>query len=171
VIVGVQGPETERIHRQIREARMEQKVVLLSGISDAEMQWCYRNCELVLAPSIIEGFGSPVVEALLAGCRVVCSDIPAHREFGGADGCHYVRLGEGDVDAFTHAIGAARAKPRGLPVSMPSLNAETIAEKYIMLYRNLMTHSVDEDRSARKNLSVRSHDGVQVGERPPSALL
>jgi glycosyltransferase involved in cell wall biosynthesis len=157
VIVGVPGPETERIEKQIREARMEQKVVILSGISDAEMQWCYRNCELVLAPSIIEGFGSPVVEALLAGCRVVCSDIPAHREFGGAGSCHYVPLGEGEEEAFTRAIGAARAQPRSLPMSMPWLSAGTIAEKYIMFYRHLIARPADEGRAAPQESRMAAH--------------
>ncbi len=92
---------------QIRSARLDRKVVVLCGIRDAELQWCYRNCELLLAPSIVEGFGLPVVEALLAGCRVVCSDIPAFREVG-MDVCHYVPLGPGEIDAFTDAIRVAR---------------------------------------------------------------
>ena len=73
------------------ESGLERKCMLISGISDAELQWCYRNCELLLAPSSIEGFGLPVAEALLAGCPVVCSDIPAFREIGG-DHCRYVRV-------------------------------------------------------------------------------
>ena len=59
-------------------------VMLVSGISDAEMQWCYRNCDLLLAPSTIEGFGLPVAEALLAGCRIVCSDIPPFVKWAGS---------------------------------------------------------------------------------------
>ena len=84
LLVGMPGPETARIHRSIREGNLTRQVMLVSGISDAEMQWCYRNCDLLLAPSIIEGFGLPVAEALLAGCRVVCSDIPSFREVGGS---------------------------------------------------------------------------------------
>src|ERR1700684_3943698 len=64
VIVGIPGPETANIHRFIRDARIEANVLLLSGISEAELQWCYRNCEALLAPSLTEGFGLPVAEAL-----------------------------------------------------------------------------------------------------------
>ena len=39
----------------------------------------YAQCVLVVAPSLLEGFGLPVAEALAAGCRVACSDIPAFR--------------------------------------------------------------------------------------------
>jgi glycosyltransferase involved in cell wall biosynthesis len=159
VIVGVPGPETHRIQTQIRSTRLERKVAILCGISDAELQWCYRNCELLLAPSIVEGFGLPVVEALLAGCHVVCSDIPAFREVG-MEGCHYVPLGSGELDAFTGAISAARSTPRILPTSMPWLSASAIAEKYIILYRHLQTRLSNQDCGALRISHIRSRDGM-----------
>jgi glycosyltransferase involved in cell wall biosynthesis len=159
VVVGVPGPETEPIRRQIREARLERKVLFLCGISDAELLWCYRNCDFVLAPSIVEGFGLPVVEALLAGSRVVCSDIPAFREVG-ADGCHFVRLGEGEEDAFTEAIALACTAPRCLPMSMPWLSSAAIGEKYIILYRHLLTRPADQKYAALRISRIGGHDGI-----------
>ena len=159
VIVGVQGPETHRIRRQIRAARLERRVVILCGISDTGLQWCYRNCELLLAPSIVEGFGLPVVEALLAGCRVVCSDIAAFREVG-MEGCHFVPLGPGELDAFTTAIRVARCTPRILPMSMPWLSASAIAEKYIILYRYLQTRLANRDYGAIRISHIGSRDGL-----------
>jgi glycosyltransferase involved in cell wall biosynthesis len=158
-IVGVPGPETERIQRQIREARMERKVVILCGIGDPELLWCYRNCELLLAPSTVEGFGLPVVEALLAGARVVCSDIPAFREIA-VEGCTFVRLGKGEEDDFTRAIATALASPRSLPMSMPWLSAATIAEKYIILYRQLLTRPADQNCGRLRISQLGSHDGA-----------
>ena len=92
LIVGVPGPETSTLHRFVHDEELEERVLFLSGISEAELQWCYRRCELLLSPSIVEGFGLPVAEGLLAGCRVVCSDIPPFRELGG-ELCCYVPLG------------------------------------------------------------------------------
>jgi glycosyltransferase involved in cell wall biosynthesis len=158
-VVGVPGPETRRIQRQIRASRLDRKVVVLCGITDTELQWCYRNCELLLAPSIVEGFGLPVVEALLAGCRVVCSDIAAFREVG-MDRCHYVPLGPGELDAFTASIRLARKAPRILPLSMPLLSASVISEKYIMLYRRLQTRLANKDCGALRISHIGSHDGA-----------
>ncbi|HSY71007.1 MAG TPA: glycosyltransferase family 1 protein [Alloacidobacterium sp.] len=138
VIVGMTGPETRQIHRFIRTAGLSGKIVLLSGIHDAEMQWLYRNCELLLAPSIVEGFGLPVAEALLAGCRIVCSDIPAFRELGAHAACHYVSLGPAAEEAFAETICTALREPRRAPPALRQLSAPVIAEEYMRLYRGLL---------------------------------
>lgn len=147
VVIGVTGPETQRIREQIARARLQRRIILLSGIKDAELQWCYRNCELLLAPSSVEGFGLPVVEALLAGCRVVCSDIPAFREVGTTT-CNYVPLGPSEVQDFSNCVEKARNAPRLLPLFMPALSASLIAEKHLALYQHLQNHSAEQSSGA-----------------------
>ena len=159
VIVGVTGPETRRVHEQFGSARLDRRVVTLSGIKDAELQWCYRNCELLLAPSLVEGFGLPVVEALMAGCRVVCSDIPAFREVGG-DSCHYVELGSQESEAFVSTIREARRQPRILPAAMPWLSAATIAEKYVILYRRLQARTMGQGYQALRVSGTGNREGM-----------
>lgn len=136
LVVGIPGPETARIHAQIHQSGLHDRVILLSGISEGELQWCYRTCELLLAPSTIEGFGLPVAEALLAGCRVVCSDIDAFRELGG-DRCRYVRFGDGLVERYAGAIGEMLAQPRMAPAVLPRLAPPAIAREYLALYARL----------------------------------
>ncbi len=137
VIVGMPGPETGSIHRLIEKERLGGNVVLLSGISEAELQWCYRNCEVLLAPSVTEGFGLPVAEGLMAGCRIVCSDIPPFRETGG-DNCQYFALGEDDEQGFGDAIRSARNRPCPGPVALPQISGRAIAGESMLLYRKLV---------------------------------
>jgi len=136
-IVGIRGPETPVIKEFIARSGLMQRVVLCNGISDSQLQWCYRNCILLLAPSIVEGFGLPVAEALLAGCRVVCSDIAAFRELGGSK-CCYVPLGPLQVEAFTDAVCAALRKPVPEPLLLPQFSHSVIADAYVGLYRSLL---------------------------------
>jgi glycosyltransferase involved in cell wall biosynthesis len=154
IIVGIPGPETRHIRRLITRYGLRQKVLLLKGLAEAELQWCYRNCEATLAPSKIEGFGLPVVEALLAGCRVICSDIPAFRELG-SDHCRFVRLDGRAEDKFAEAIVAALQEPRSEPISMPLLSASVIAEQYVHLYRELLA-SAEEVRNRRFSASAKT---------------
>ena len=137
VIVGIEGPETRAILRFIDANRIAEQVVLLHGISRDELEWCYRKCRLLVAPSVIEGFGLPVAEALLAGCHVICSDIPAFREVGG-DRCHYIPLDTLAQEAFVDAIHAAFSQPSPRPTAIPHLSAPVVAEECWRLYRSLL---------------------------------
>jgi glycosyltransferase involved in cell wall biosynthesis len=138
VVVGMAGPETKDILRLIGRSGLSRRVHLLEGITDAELQWCYERCEALAAPSITEGFGLPVVEALMTGGRVICSDIPALREVGG-ERCRYVAL-DADAEAkLADALAAALGEPKKQPIALPQFSAAVLAEKYVSLYRGLIT--------------------------------
>ena len=137
VIVGIPGPETKAILRFMAAAEIGHRVFLLNGISESELQWCYRNCDLLLAPSITEGFGLPVAEGLLAGCRIVCSDIPAFRETGG-DQCRYALLDAESEENFAEAVRGALRGPHGQPITLPQFSEAVIASEYVRIYRFLL---------------------------------
>jgi glycosyltransferase involved in cell wall biosynthesis len=143
VVIGIEGPDTRAIHAEIKKLRLEANVLLLSGLSDAELQWCYRHCRLLLAPSRIEGFGLPIGEAMLAGCPVVCSDIPAFREVG-KNMCHYVAWGEGLLQEYENSIRAVLESPRPSPVSLPDFSLGAIGNMYVRLYKTLACSGVSE---------------------------
>ena len=136
LLLGINGPDTRRILKEVRNLDLGDRVVILNGINDQELLWCYRNCCLLLAPSSIEGFGLPVAEALIAGCPVVCSDIPAFREIGG-NRCRYVAFGEGMMTGYLEAIQQTIAETWKSGEPMPKLAPILIAGKYIDLYRRL----------------------------------
>lgn len=160
VIVGIPGPETNAILRFIATAGIGDRVVLLNGLSEEELQWCYRRCALLLAPSLTEGFGLPVAEALLAGCRVICSDIPAFREVG-ADRCLYIPLNAMAEETFCDAVSAAIREPSPKPVALPQLSAPWIAEQYLQLYHSLLFPASASDTSALR-AEMRASQGDQV---------
>jgi glycosyltransferase involved in cell wall biosynthesis len=159
LIVGISGPETAVINSVISTLGIGQRVILINGISDEQLQWCYRNCILLLAPSIVEGFGLPVAEALLAGCRVVCSDIPAFRELSG-NRCRRVPLGPRSIDAFVEAVRLELGATVPKPVELPQLSAPVVAEGYMQLYRSLINPQgvkAASHQSAFSSLKERNH--------------
>jgi glycosyltransferase involved in cell wall biosynthesis len=136
VVLGIEGPETPNIHRFIQSSGLAENIVLLHGISDAELSWCYVHCELLLAPSLIEGFGLPIVEAMLHHCRVVCSDIPAFREVGGSY-CQYADLHFDAIGAFVEATRVALKTFKFRAAATDCFSGARIAGAYIDLYSRL----------------------------------
>lgn len=138
VIVGMPGPESADLYSFVRGFHLAERIVFASGISDAELQWCYRNCEVLLAPSTVEGFGLPVVEAQFAGCRVICSDIPAFREVG-RRGCRFVELAPCAEELFAKAVLLSLSEPRPLPAPLNHLAPGRVAQQYLRLYQLLLS--------------------------------
>ena len=147
VVIGIAGPETRSIHRLVSSCGLGPSVHFLEGLPEPELQWCYARCEALAAPSMTEGFGLPVVEALLAGCRVICSDIPAHREVG--DGhCRFVALRKNAEEALAEAIVATLRDPAKAPITFPQFSSSLLAKEYIDLYRRLIASA-----ALRQNVS------------------
>jgi glycosyltransferase involved in cell wall biosynthesis len=96
---------------------------------------------VVVAPSLTEGFGLPVAEALSVGCKVVCSDISAFREVGG-DACVYFGASEGAGIELSRVIGRALADTKKPEASF--LTPEEAGERYRVLYARLISDCAEE---------------------------
>lgn len=160
VIVGISGPESDRIRRTIERSEFKQNILLMEGLSEAELQWCYRNCAAVVAPSTVEGFGLPVAEALLAGCHVICSDLPVFRELGGRF-CRYVPLDFRAEEAFAEAILSTLPEQPRQAVSLPNLSIPVIAEQYVRLYRGLLGQVASEAEFPVPGQSSHAHAAAE----------
>jgi glycosyltransferase involved in cell wall biosynthesis len=64
----------------IRSASSLGDVKVLSRLSDLDLDRLYASATMVIQPSLEEGFGLPVLEALAGGVPVCCSDVDALRE-------------------------------------------------------------------------------------------
>lgn len=63
-----------------KKLNAEENIVLLENISDEELVAYYKFANLFVFPSLYEGFGIPIIEALSLNTRVCVSDIPVFRE-------------------------------------------------------------------------------------------
>ncbi|WP_380787637.1 glycosyltransferase family 4 protein [Sphingomonas sp. R86521] len=85
VLIGRRGWENEQVVDMLERSIKLPRLVHEHGeMSDREMQAVLGGARALLLPSFVEGFGMPVSEALAANVPVICADIPALREVGGA---------------------------------------------------------------------------------------
>ena len=80
-LIGQRGFGSERLADSLRALRGH--VIEHPDLPDAVIASLLCGARALLLPSLAEGFGLPVVEALALGVPVLCSDLPALRESGG----------------------------------------------------------------------------------------
>lgn len=81
VVVGTSWTPPERSNLETIKAAGD--VVLVEGVSDEELARLYTHARAFIYPSLSEGFGIPILEALGCGCPVLASDIEVFHEVGG----------------------------------------------------------------------------------------
>ncbi|WP_082373732.1 glycosyltransferase family 1 protein [Nocardia sp. NRRL S-836] len=67
----------------VEQLGLRDDVELLGWVTDAELERLYDTASAYAFPTLFEGFGLPVLEAMARGCPVAGSDIPILREVGG----------------------------------------------------------------------------------------
>jgi glycosyltransferase involved in cell wall biosynthesis len=84
VLVG-SGSEEQlaRVARAVASVGLRSRVTLLSGVSDPRLSSLYQHCRLLACPSVYEGFGLPVLEAMMHGAPVACSSVSSLPEIAG----------------------------------------------------------------------------------------
>jgi glycosyltransferase involved in cell wall biosynthesis len=83
VLAGSPGWLEEGLTEHIRSLGIEQAVVRTGYVNDAQLRWLYANCFAFVYPSLFEGFGMPVLEALSMGAAVVTSNSSSLPEVAG----------------------------------------------------------------------------------------
>jgi glycosyltransferase involved in cell wall biosynthesis len=83
VLPGYHTPHEEELKRRAAALGVAGDVRFLGWVDDAEMEGLYAAAAGVVFPSLLEGFGLPVLEAMSRGVPVACSDRPPMNEVGG----------------------------------------------------------------------------------------
>jgi len=91
---GVLKPMSDRLG--IRD-----RVDFLDAVSPSALAWLYANAIALVFPSRFEGFGLPVLEAMLAGCPVICSNTCSLPEIAGEAA---IQVRPDDLDAISSAM-------------------------------------------------------------------
>jgi glycosyltransferase involved in cell wall biosynthesis len=82
MIAGGPGWRADDLAREIDRVGLRDAVTLMGKVSDASLSELYRGAGALFYPSLYEGFGFPILEAMTAGCPVVTSNRSSMAEVG-----------------------------------------------------------------------------------------
>ena len=105
VLVGKYGWRVEALRERLLSKRTEGRVVWLDYVSRDVLQALYYGAGAFVFPSLAEGFGLPVIEALAVGLPVIANDLPALVEIAGK---HATFVDAASVEALESALSAFR---------------------------------------------------------------
>ncbi|NCN07301.1 glycosyltransferase family 4 protein [Candidatus Falkowbacteria bacterium] len=85
VLAGNAGNEYEVIKNIIAEHKLENEIILPGYIAEVDLPAVIKMAEVFMFPTLYEGFGLPILQAMAVGTPVITSDIEPHRSISG--GC------------------------------------------------------------------------------------
>ena len=71
---------------RVEELNLDDRVIFPGYLGDDRLSAVYNNAECLVFPSLYEGLGLPVIEAMACGCPVITSNITAMPEIAGGAG-------------------------------------------------------------------------------------
>ena len=102
VIAGGSGWRTTKSREALESAKLAGENVVHVGFVDAlDASAFFQQASLFVMPSLYEGFGMPILEAIASRCPVLASDIPVLKE-AGQDAAIYAKVR--DIDDFSNQI-------------------------------------------------------------------
>jgi glycosyltransferase involved in cell wall biosynthesis len=136
VIVGGTGWGGEDLPGMIETLALSGRVHLSGYVSDGELQCIYSAARALLMPSLYEGFGLPVLEAMQHGVPVIASSTSSLPEVVGRAGLLVNPFSEQEIadairrlqhESGLHAELAGQARTRALEFSWARAAEETLS--------------------------------------------
>ncbi len=80
ILAGKRGWKSENIFREIKNSQYKNDIIWLKYVSENNLAYLYKKAKVFVFPSIYEGFGMPVMEAMISKCPVITSNNSSLKE-------------------------------------------------------------------------------------------
>jgi glycosyltransferase involved in cell wall biosynthesis len=144
VIAGITQSEAykQSIIDEAKKLGVSNRVVFTGPVSENDKQWYLKNCTAFTFPSISEGFGLPVVEAMHFGKPLLLSNSTSLPEIGGPHAAYFENFDPHDMNRIAmKAINEHNdEKAVLLKKHAESFNWKTSAQQYLDVYDQVLAY-------------------------------
>ena len=131
----------EKIRQEARKYGVESRLHILGPVSQEDKYWYYKNCTAFLFPSLAEGFGIPVIEAMNFGKPVFLSTRTSLPEIGGEHAYYFENFDTENMQK-TFSEGMQHYKESNPSAEIiahaQKFSWENCAEQHWKLYKSLL---------------------------------
>ena len=141
VLIGKETTYANQIHEYIKANNLQDKVHFLKGITTEELAIIYQLAMVFVYPSIFEGFGIPIIEALFSKTPVITNKNGVFPEAGGPSSLYIEPFDVDDLEqkinqVLTDATLSKNMREKGFEFAQ-KFNDELIAQQIISCYKEL----------------------------------
>ena len=142
VIIGKKTSYFSEINNYISENNLQNKVVFLENVELKELASIYRMAIIFIYPSVFEGFGIPIIEALYSKTPVITSKGGCFSEAGGENSIYINALNSEEIRVQIVELLANKEKRDFLKQKgyefVQKFNDDKIAKNWIDTYNELL---------------------------------
>ena len=142
VLVGRHTAYTDKLIQYARANGLEHRLHILHGVPDTDLPALYAGAECFVYPSVYEGFGIPIIEAISCGLPVVACTGSCLEEAGGPDSL-YVAPNDaiGMANAIRHSLKGADDREERIQRSMDYIrrfSGTDVAGQVVDVYKRVL---------------------------------
>lgn len=127
------------MQKRILEEGLSDRFFLVGTIDEAHKIWYYQNAEAFIFPSLLEGFGLPVAEAMSMGLPLFISDKTSLPEIGGDDAYYFKNFeAESMKDVFISGMKDFTPEKKSRLIARSKMfDWKKAADAYLAIYKSL----------------------------------
>ncbi|ASK29114.1 glycosyl transferase family 1 [Chryseobacterium sp. T16E-39] len=142
VVVGRKTNYYKKVEAFIRKNKLENQVHFLEGVSMDELAVIYKLADIFIYPSLFEGFGIPIIEALFSKIVTITSNTSSLPEAGGKDSVYINPENHRDIQSkiqflWDNEAERKRRADKGFEF-VQKFNDEPIANELMNLYQEII---------------------------------
>lgn len=142
VVCGRKRAYARQVETEIETLGLSDRVVFLPGVAFADLPAIYQNASVFIYPSLFEGFGIPIIEALYSGIPVVAATGSCLEEAGGPDSLYVAPTNSRQLSIAVNKILNSRnlqaqMREKGLEY-VKIFDNKVLADKMMACYLNML---------------------------------
>ncbi len=142
IVIGKKTKYFNKVQKFLKKNKLKSQVHFLENVSMEELAAIYKLADIFVYPSIFEGFGIPVIEALFSETPVITSNVSCLPEAGGPDSVYIDPTNFQDIKAkinflWDNESERNRRARKGLEF-VQKFNDETIAKEMMSAYQTVL---------------------------------